>query len=128
MKHYIQERREEGFTLIELLIAIVVVGILTAVVIVGIGGLQDSGSNGACQASKDAAKAAVAVHYNNNDSTYPTTFNQLTSGPKPEMELADGVTPAAAGMPANTTVLNGNGWTLTLGVVGGGAPPTLTCA
>ena len=65
MNTYIKERREEGFTLIELLIAIVVVGILTAVVIVGIGGLTDNGKKGACQASKDAAKAAVAVHYSN---------------------------------------------------------------
>ena len=58
MNTYIKERREEGFTLIELLIAIVVVGILTAVVIVGIGGLTDTGSKSACAASLDAAKAA----------------------------------------------------------------------
>ena len=67
MNTYIKERREEGFTLIELLIAIVVVGILTAVVIVGIGGLADNGKNSACAASKDAAKAAQAVHYNNTN-------------------------------------------------------------
>ena len=48
MNTYIKERREEGFTLIELLIAIVVVGILTAVVIVGIGGLTDNGNGSAC--------------------------------------------------------------------------------
>ena len=61
MNTYIKERREEGFTLIELLIAIVVVGILTAVVIVGIGGLTDNGAKSACAASRDAAKAASAV-------------------------------------------------------------------
>ena len=33
------DNKEQGFTLIELLVAIVVVGILTAVAIVGIGGL-----------------------------------------------------------------------------------------
>ena len=69
MNTYIKERRDEGFTLIELLIAIVVVGILTAVVIVGIGGLTDTGKKSACQASRDAAKAAAAVHYNNQRRT-----------------------------------------------------------
>ena len=36
MNEYMEERKEQGFTLIELLIAIVVVGILAAVAIVGI--------------------------------------------------------------------------------------------
>ncbi len=35
MKEHIERRDERGFTLIELLIAIVVVGVLTAVAIVG---------------------------------------------------------------------------------------------
>ena len=43
MKHYIEKRDEKGFTLIELLIAIVVVGILAAVAIVGIAGFGLSG-------------------------------------------------------------------------------------
>ena len=74
MNTYIKERREEGFTLIELLIAIVVVGILTAVVIVGIGGLNDTGSKSACTVSLDAAKAAAVVHKANTGS-YPTGFD-----------------------------------------------------
>lgn len=118
MNTYIKERREEGFTLIELLIAIVVVGILTAVVIVGIGGLTDTGAKGACAASRDAAKAASAVH-KANTGFYPADFASLTTGAKPEMELDSGVTPAAAGMPAGTVVLSGSGWTLTL------TPPTV---
>ena len=51
MKHYMEERSEKGFTLIELLIAIVVVGILTAVAIVGIGGLTNTGKTASCQST-----------------------------------------------------------------------------
>ena len=107
MNTYIKERREEGFTLIELLIAIVVVGILTAVVIVGIGGLNDTGKRGACKASKDAAKAGSVVYRANNGS-YPQTFAAMTGATPPALELGDVV-------PTSGTVLTGNdGWTLTL--------------
>ena len=115
MNTYIKERRDEGFTLIELLIAIVVVGILTAVVIVGIGGLTNTGSKGACQASADAAKAASVVHHANTGN-WPADFNVMAAGANPELEVADGVTPDQATLAAGTgtTALNGNGWTLTL--------------
>ena len=107
MNTYIKERREEGFTLIELLIAIVVVGILTAVVIVGIGGLNDTGKKGACKASRDAAKAGSVV-YRANNGTYPQTFAAMTGTTPPVLELGDVVA-------TSTTVLTGNdGWTLTL--------------
>ena len=95
------------------------VGILTAVVIVGIGGLTENGEEGACQASKDAAKAATAVYYANNDGAYPATFAAMTGSTPPMLELADGVTATSP------TVLTGDGWTLTLTP---GSPPTYACA
>jgi len=117
MNTYIKERRDEGFTLIELLISIVVVGILTAVVIVGIGGLTDTGEKGACQASRDAAKAAAQVHKANSGS-FPTTFASMTGTPL-ELDLGDSVTINGAGQ------LEGDGWTI--GISGGGAtPPVFT--
>lgn len=119
MNTYIKERREEGFTLIELLIAIVVVGVLTAVVIVGIGGLTENGKKGACQASKDATKAAVAVHYSNNNGAYPTTIAAMTGSTPPELELGDGVT-AAGG------TVTGNGWSFTMTAGAGTNPPTFS--
>src|SRR5262249_39642098 len=73
-----QGNKEQGFTLIELLVAIVVVGILTAVAIVGIGGLTNKGSSSACSTSLDAARAAGAVYYANTGA-YPTTFTQMTT-------------------------------------------------
>jgi prepilin-type N-terminal cleavage/methylation domain-containing protein len=116
MNHYIKERREEGFTLIELLIAIVVVGILTAVVIVGIGGLTDNGKSSACAASRDAAKTAAAVHKANTGS-WPTAFTDYTAA---ELDTTD-VTVAA------TTLKHGTDWTLT-GTFSATTPPALVCS
>ena len=67
MRNKFMEKRasDEGFTLIELLIAIVVVGILTTVVIVGVGSLQNSGQSATCKASADAALAASNVFFAN---------------------------------------------------------------
>ena len=94
MNTYIKERRDEGFTLIELLIAIVVVGILTAVVIVGIGGLTDNGNTSACRASRDATRAAIAVH-KANTGNWVAALTDITTA---ELDQAD-VTVAAQLVP-----------------------------
>ncbi len=112
----VEDKKEQGFTLIELLVAIVVVGILTAVAIVGIGGLTDKGESGACSATKDAAKAAQAVHYANNDGTYPTSFQQMVDDG--ELELSGSTSIDGSGS------IKGTGWTLT-GSGTGTAPMTL---
>ena len=112
IKERVMERRDDsGFTLIELLIAIVVVGILTAVAIVGIAGLTNTGAAASCQATIDASRSAVAVHYANTGG-YPTKFSDMTGTTPPELVLAGGVT-----NPTNTT-LTANGWTVTLGTNG----------
>jgi prepilin-type N-terminal cleavage/methylation domain-containing protein len=121
----VEERKqglvEGGFTLIELLIAIVVVGILTAVAIVGIGGLVNNGSTAACQASLDAAKAATAVHFANTNA-YPQTFAAMTGTTPPEFEVPSGVTQGA------TTLTKGTSWTLTLTPNGAANPTTYACS
>ena len=99
-------KREQGFTLIELLIAIVVVGILTAVAIVGIAGLTNKGNASACSATIDASRSASAVFYANNNGKYPTAFTDLTTTNPALLDL-HGVTVGA-------TTLTGNGWTVTM--------------
>lgn len=111
------ERRDSGFTMVEILIAIVLVGILSAVVVVGVGTLTDQGEESACTASLDASKAGSVVYFAQN-ATYPTTFPQM-------------VTAAALDVPTDVTVadatLTGSGWTLTMS--GGGATkPLFACS
>src|ERR1700743_1552128 len=74
-----RERHEMlGFTLIELVIAIVVVGILSAVALVGIAGLTTTASSKACDASKDAAISASAIYFTNKGK-YPVEWDDMSA-------------------------------------------------
>jgi prepilin-type N-terminal cleavage/methylation domain-containing protein len=108
MLKQLQDRRgsDEGFTLIELLIAIVVIGILSTVVVLGIGGLTADGKKGSCTASLDASKTASVVHFANVNA-YPITFGAMSTATPPQLDVPTGVT-------GTGTVLTGPGWTLTM--------------
>ncbi len=121
--HHRQPNRDKGFTLVEILISIVLVGILSAVVVVGIGNLTSKGTTAACAASLDAAKAGAIVYYSTNANAYPTTLLQMTGATPAALTLPTGVTLAA---PANV-VASGNGWTLTMTVGASGNAPTFVC-
>jgi prepilin-type N-terminal cleavage/methylation domain-containing protein len=116
-----QLERDHGFTLVEIVIAIVLVGILSAVAVVGIGALTEKGSSAACTASLDGAKAGSVVYLASN-AAYPTTLAQMTAGSAPAYTLPTGVTLDGTG-----TVATGQGWTLTITPGTGGGPPTFSC-
>ena len=59
MNDYLEKHNEQGFTLIELVIAIVLVGILAAVAIVGLGGITNTAKPRAtCTVTLDSARGA----------------------------------------------------------------------
>src|SRR6476620_10682232 len=102
------QRAEWGFTLVELLIAIVVVGLLAAVAILGINGLVDKGENSACRTTMDAANSASAAFYSIN-SAYPQTYDDLVNPPSGHRLLDPH--PAVVTAPM---ALTGKGWPLDL--------------
>ena len=61
-----QARKDEGFTLIELLIVIIVLGILVAIVLFGLGTFKSDSQSAACKADmkqlRTAATAYIAGH------------------------------------------------------------------
>jgi prepilin-type N-terminal cleavage/methylation domain-containing protein len=112
----VHRRHDRGFTLVEILIAIVLVGILAAVVVLGVGSLTGKGSAAACTSSLDASRAAATVHLTSTGSA-PTSFTDMvTSG---SLQLPSGVTVDSGGRRAV-----GNGWQL---IMQPGNPALFTC-
>ena len=60
-------RGDEAFTLIELLVVIVIIGILSAVVIFSVTGINDKGQESACSADRNTLKVAEEAFYANVD-------------------------------------------------------------
>ncbi len=115
------DRHDKGFTLIEILIAIVLIGVLSAVAVVGIGNMLDTGSTSACKASKDASQAATAVYFAGHGNAYPADFTDLTvDATGPALTLPDGALLSGADLIATS-----GSWTLTMDPAN--SPPTFVC-
>ena len=70
--------KEGGFTLIELLIVIVILGILAAVVVFSVNGIQDRGKKAACQSDMATVTTAVEASYAKNGA-WPASVAALVS-------------------------------------------------
>jgi prepilin-type N-terminal cleavage/methylation domain-containing protein len=118
-----------GFTLVEILIAVVLVGLLSAVAVVGISNLMGKGSNASCRASADASTAAAAVYFASY-TAYPATFTAMTTATgsgstaiPPSLVLAPGV--SASGLVATS---GSGGWTLTMTPGAASSASTFACS
>ena len=67
-------------TLIELMIVILILGILAAIVVLGIGAFQDTGKDVSCKTTATAIEAAMAASYS-KDNTYANWAAYTKNGP-----------------------------------------------
>ena len=73
------KRGEGGFTLIELVIVIVILGILAAVVVFAVSGINDRGTLSACKADVKSIDVAAETYFAQKGTAAPT-LNDLVNG------------------------------------------------
>lgn len=66
-----ENRTESGFTLVELLVVIAILGILSAVVVFAVGGINDKGQGSACEIDARTIRTAQEAHFGQKG-TYAT--------------------------------------------------------
>jgi prepilin-type N-terminal cleavage/methylation domain-containing protein len=74
-----QEHGSEGFTLIELLIVIIIIGILAAIVVFSVSGVNNTAAKNSCQQNVNELNTAIEAYYASN-SKYPATEADLIPG------------------------------------------------
>jgi prepilin-type N-terminal cleavage/methylation domain-containing protein len=117
----VDNQKNRGFTLIEILIAIVLVGVLAGVVVVGIGALTEKGSAAACTASADASRAGSTLYYT-EAGAYPSTIAEMVESET--LSLPDTVSVDGSGL-----VAAGPDWVMTMQTGSDAdARPTFTCS
>lgn len=115
-----QHRAEDGFTLVEILVAIVLVGILGSVAVVGIGAVVQRGQTASCQTSKDAATTGLVAHLTSTGG-YPASFHDMVNAGV--MSMPNDATIDAAGITLST-----ERWRLVFTPGSGASPPAVACS
>jgi type II secretory pathway pseudopilin PulG len=110
--------------LVELLIAVVLVGILAAVAIIGISGVTKSGNNSACSTTLSSAQAAATTYYADN-SAYPTSFDALANATPPVWTHPANVHTSGPVMYQGSSQATAD-WSVTMAGGGGSIPNTYT--
>lgn len=82
-------RQDGGFTLIELLIVIVILGVLAAIVVFSVRGIQDRGDEAACKTELKTVETAVEAYYAKYDS-YPSELDDLNGVNDPDSKFLRG--------------------------------------
>ena len=97
-------RNERGFTLIELLVVIVILGILAAVVVFAVGGINDKGEKSACKIDTRTIRTAEEAFFAKQASPghYATIPELKTAQLLDDDSTLHGVTLAAGPAPDNT--------------------------
>ena len=70
---------EEGLTLIELMIVILILGILSAIIVLGIGAFQNTGDSQTCIASAKSIEAAAAAYYAKTNGASTPAYGTISS-------------------------------------------------
>ncbi|MFG2518223.1 type IV pilin protein [Streptomyces sp. NPDC048527] len=76
----LNETAEAGFTLIELLVVIVILGILAAVVVFSVRGINDKGQGSACKTDKSTIQTAEEAYFAGDNRSVYGTMDELVKG------------------------------------------------
>ncbi|MEI8082844.1 MAG: prepilin-type N-terminal cleavage/methylation domain-containing protein [Actinomycetes bacterium] len=97
--------KESGFTLVELLIVIVILGVLAAIVVFSVRGINNSSTTSACSADVATVNSALEAYYAQNKA-YPASLQVLFSASNPLLKSSPTFGGNAATYSATTGTLS----------------------